>query len=86
LRIALALGAAVLLSGCATLASLEQRVMNGSMTSSVVGESDDFIVVSVHGGETAEGLARTHLGDVGKSWMIEDFMGARTFARGQQGW
>jgi hypothetical protein len=84
MRIALVLGVAVLLSGCATLASLEQRVMSGSMAGSVVGESDDFIVVSANGGETAEGLARTHLGDAGKSWMIEDFMGGRTFARGQQ--
>jgi peptidoglycan/xylan/chitin deacetylase (PgdA/CDA1 family) len=40
--------------------------------------------VSAGGGETAEALARTHLGDAGKAWMIEDFMGARTFARGQQ--
>ena len=74
----------MLLSGCATLATLEQRVMSGSMAGSVVGESDDFIVVSANGGETAESLARTHLGDAGKSWMIEDFMGGRTFARGQQ--
>ena len=40
-------------------------------------------MVAAKGGETAEGLARTHLGDANKSWMIEDFMGARTFARGQ---
>jgi peptidoglycan/xylan/chitin deacetylase (PgdA/CDA1 family) len=73
----------VLLSGCATLASLQQRVMATSMAGTAVGESDDFIVVSAKGGETAERLARTHLGDASKSWMIEDFMGARTFARGQ---
>jgi peptidoglycan/xylan/chitin deacetylase (PgdA/CDA1 family) len=54
------------------------------MAGDAVAESDDFIVVSASGGETAEGLARTHLGDAGKAWMIEDFMGARTFARGQQ--
>jgi peptidoglycan/xylan/chitin deacetylase (PgdA/CDA1 family) len=73
----------VLLTGCATLASLQQRVMAVSRAGTAVGESDDFIVVSAKGGETAEGLARTHLGDAGKGWMIEDFMGARTFARGQ---
>jgi peptidoglycan/xylan/chitin deacetylase (PgdA/CDA1 family) len=54
------------------------------MTSTTVAESDDFVIVVAKGGETAEGLARAHLGDAGKSWMIEDFMGARTFARGQQ--
>ena len=57
--------------------------MATSMAGTAVGESDDFIVVSAKGGETAERLARTHLGDASKSWMIEDFMGARTFARGQ---
>jgi peptidoglycan/xylan/chitin deacetylase (PgdA/CDA1 family) len=73
----------VLLSGCATLASLQQRMMVISMAGTAVGESDDFIVISAKCGETAEGLARTHLGDANKGWMIEDFMGARTFARGQ---
>jgi peptidoglycan/xylan/chitin deacetylase (PgdA/CDA1 family) len=73
----------VLLSGCATLASLQQRVMAISMAGAAVGESDDFIVLAAKGGETAESLARTHLGDANKSWMIEDFMGAPTFARGQ---
>jgi peptidoglycan/xylan/chitin deacetylase (PgdA/CDA1 family) len=53
------------------------------MAGTALGESDDFIVVAAKGGETAEGLARTHLGDANKGWMIEDFMGARTFARGQ---
>ena len=49
-----------------------------------VGESEDFIVVHAKGGETAEGLARAHLGDASKSWMIEDFMGAHTFRAGQR--
>jgi len=80
---ALALAAALLLSGCATLTSLQQRAMVAVMTSTTVGDSDDFVVVVAKGGETAENLARTHLGDAGKSWMIEDFMGTRTFARGQ---
>jgi peptidoglycan/xylan/chitin deacetylase (PgdA/CDA1 family) len=72
----------VLLGGCATLASLQQRAMAAS--SSTVGQTDDFVVVVAAGGETAESLARTHLGDAAKGWMIEDYMGARTFARGQQ--
>jgi peptidoglycan/xylan/chitin deacetylase (PgdA/CDA1 family) len=46
-------------------------------------ESDDFVVVVARGGETAESLAARHLGDAGKAWMIEDFMGARTFTAGQ---
>lgn len=49
-----------------------------------VGESEDFIVVHAKGGETAEGLARAHLGDASKGWMIEDFMGAHTFGAGQR--
>ncbi|HEY7518534.1 MAG TPA: polysaccharide deacetylase family protein [Methylomirabilota bacterium] len=52
--------------------------------SAAVAESDDFVVVVAQGGETAESLARAHLGDAARSWMIEDFMGARTFRRGQQ--
>lgn len=82
---ALALAAALLLSGCATLTALQQRAMAAVVrTSTTVGESDDFLVVVAKAGETADDLARTHLGDAGKSWMIEDFMGTRTFARGQQ--
>ena len=48
-----------------------------------IGESDDFIVVLARGGETAEALARTYLGDPGKAWLIEDFTGRTTFAAGQ---
>ena len=84
MRAALALLAAALLGGCATVGALQQRMVTASVAGKVIGESDHFIVVSARSGETAEGLARTHLGDAGKSWMIEDFMGARTFTRGQQ--
>jgi peptidoglycan/xylan/chitin deacetylase (PgdA/CDA1 family) len=45
--------------------------------------SDDFIVVIAKAGDTAESLAAQHLGGRDKSWMIEDYMGARTFAAGQ---
>lgn len=79
---ALVLAAALLLSGCAGLPS---RLGAATMLpAATVGESDDFIVVFARGGETAEGLARAYLGDAGKSWMIEDFMGARTFGAGQR--
>jgi peptidoglycan/xylan/chitin deacetylase (PgdA/CDA1 family) len=47
-------------------------------------KSDDFIVVTANAGDTAESLAAQHLGAAGKSWMIEDYMGARTFTAGQR--
>jgi peptidoglycan/xylan/chitin deacetylase (PgdA/CDA1 family) len=47
-------------------------------------KSDDFIVVTAKAGDTAESLAAQHLGAAGKSWMIEDYMGARTFTAGQR--
>jgi peptidoglycan/xylan/chitin deacetylase (PgdA/CDA1 family) len=71
----------LLLSGCAALAAVQRAV---TPPSAAVAESDDFVVVVAQGGETAESLARAHLGDAARSWMIEDFMGARTFRRGQQ--
>ena len=82
MRIVLTLAVALLVSACAGLTS---RLTPASFVAgTAVGESDDFIVVVAQGGETAEGLARTHLGDASKSWMIEDFMGARKFTAGQQ--
>jgi peptidoglycan/xylan/chitin deacetylase (PgdA/CDA1 family) len=47
-------------------------------------KSDDFIVVTAKAGDTAESLAAQHLGAANKSWMIEDYMGARTFTAGQR--
>ena len=76
------LSAALLLAGCASLVSSVRD--NALGAGAVVGESEDFVVVTARGGETAEALARVHLGDPGKSWMIEDFMGARRFASGQR--
>jgi peptidoglycan/xylan/chitin deacetylase (PgdA/CDA1 family) len=81
-RLALAL---LLLGGCAGVRTLVDRpfaVVLGA--SSVVGESDDFVVVQAQGDETAETLARAYLGDPAKAWMIEDFTGTRTFKAGQQ--
>ena len=45
--------------------------------------SDDFIVVIAKAGDTAESLAAQHLGGAARSWMIEDYMGTRTFTAGQ---
>jgi peptidoglycan/xylan/chitin deacetylase (PgdA/CDA1 family) len=46
--------------------------------------SDDFVVVVAKAGDTAESLAAQHLDSASKSWMIEDYMGARTFTAGQR--
>jgi peptidoglycan/xylan/chitin deacetylase (PgdA/CDA1 family) len=46
--------------------------------------SEDFVVVTAKAGDTAESLAAQHLGAANKSWMIEDYMGARTFTAGQR--
>jgi peptidoglycan/xylan/chitin deacetylase (PgdA/CDA1 family) len=47
-------------------------------------ESDDFVVTWAKAGDTGESLARRYLGDPRKAWMIEDYMGAREFAPGQE--
>jgi len=66
---------AVLVVGvCATLGSAVATAASGAK---VVGESDDFVVVVPVREETAEALARAHLGDPSKAWMIEDFNGGR---------
>jgi peptidoglycan/xylan/chitin deacetylase (PgdA/CDA1 family) len=46
--------------------------------------SEDFIVVTAKAGDTADSLAAQHLGAASKGWMIEDYMGARTFTAGQR--
>jgi len=46
--------------------------------------AEDFIVVVAKAGDTAESLAAQHLGSAGQSWMIEDYVGARTFTAGQR--
>jgi len=46
--------------------------------------SDDFVVVLARAGDTPESMAAQFLGDKGKSWIIEDYMGTRTFTPGQQ--
>jgi peptidoglycan/xylan/chitin deacetylase (PgdA/CDA1 family) len=66
--------------GCATVAPAP----DASKAAPAVGRSEDFVVVVAKAGDTAESLAAQHLGDRAKAWMIEDYMGARTFAAGQQ--
>jgi peptidoglycan/xylan/chitin deacetylase (PgdA/CDA1 family) len=71
------------LSGCATLA-LGGNGVAASSDGVVVGESDDFVVVVPSRAATADALARTHLGDASKGWMIEDFNGRRVFRAGER--
>lgn len=74
----------IVVAGCASVDTAGSGRRDTS-TAAVVGESDEFlVVVATRDGETAEALARTFLGDAGKSWMIEDFNGARAFAAGQR--
>ena len=74
----------LVLGGCASLGAWTGRAPARS-TAAVVGDSEDFIVVVVaKERESAEVLARTHLGDATKAWMIEDFNGgARVFKIGR---
>jgi peptidoglycan/xylan/chitin deacetylase (PgdA/CDA1 family) len=47
-------------------------------------ESRDFVVTMAKSGDTPETLAARYLGDPKKRWMIEDYMGTRTFIEGQE--
>ena len=78
------LAAVAMLTGCASL-DIARNGHRETSTAAVIGESEDFIVVvATRDDETADALARTYLGDAGKSWMIEDFNGAREFKAGQR--
>ena len=80
----LAGGGALVVAGCAALGTGSTAAPVKS-TAALVGESDDFVVVIAKRGETAEALARKHLADAAKAWMIEDFNnGARAFTAGQR--
>lgn len=88
-------GAIMLLAaGCATAPSAPdtsvtgpERKPPGAAKAERAGQafaSEDFLVVVAKEGDTAERLASQHLGDPAKSWMIEDYMGTRVFAAGQE--
>jgi peptidoglycan/xylan/chitin deacetylase (PgdA/CDA1 family) len=47
-------------------------------------ESEDFVVALAKEGDTADSLARRHLGDATKAWLIEDYNGAAAFAAGRE--
>ena len=47
-------------------------------------ESPDFIVTVAKPGDTSESLATRYLGSPAKAWMIEEYVGARSFAPGDE--
>ncbi|MGH7309928.1 MAG: polysaccharide deacetylase family protein [Candidatus Rokuibacteriota bacterium] len=47
-------------------------------------ESEEFIVTLAEAGDTPEKLAARYLGDASRAWLIESYMGARTFTPGQE--
>src|SRR5439155_19511777 len=57
---------------------------SGSVKVADTFESRDFVVTLAKSGDTPETLAARHLGDPKKKWMIEDYMGTRTFSEGQE--
>jgi peptidoglycan/xylan/chitin deacetylase (PgdA/CDA1 family) len=81
---------ALLAAGCATAGTATTSAPPTSspppppVSGTVLGESEDFVVLIAREGDTAEALAQAHLGDPGRAWMIEDFNSARVFAAGQQ--
>jgi len=80
-RNALALSVALVLCACATPAP-SGRAKPGP--ESVVHRSNDFIVLTAAKGDTPAALARRHLGDAAKAWVIEDFNNVREFTPGQE--
>jgi peptidoglycan/xylan/chitin deacetylase (PgdA/CDA1 family) len=47
-------------------------------------ESEDFVVTFAKPDDTPETLAARYLGDAARAWMIEEYMGTRTFSAGQE--
>ena len=66
----------LMLGGCASLEPAAKPDA-AAPPSTVVGESDDFVVVVARRDVSAESLAQTHLADPSKAWMIEDFNGGK---------
>jgi peptidoglycan/xylan/chitin deacetylase (PgdA/CDA1 family) len=84
------LAAALVLTACATASSPTPATPGAAAPpppASPPGaafESEDFIVTLAQTGDTAEKLAARYLRDPGRAWLIETYMGARTFAAGQE--
>jgi peptidoglycan/xylan/chitin deacetylase (PgdA/CDA1 family) len=84
------LGAALMLAACATAMpgptpeASRAESPPPPATASGTFESDEFIVTLAQAGDTAERLAARHLGDARRAWLIESYMGARTFKAGQE--
>ncbi|MGH7312657.1 MAG: polysaccharide deacetylase family protein [Candidatus Rokuibacteriota bacterium] len=88
------LGATLLLTACATTLSPAPDAPRvggpppaappAAASPGVTFESEEFIVTLAQSGDTAETLAARYLGDPGRAWLIETYMGARTFTAGQE--
>lgn len=79
----------VMATACATAAPTEPTASppppaRAAEVLPTVFESEHWIVTFARAGDTAESLARRHLGDADKAWMIEDYTGKRTFVEGQE--
>lgn len=80
-----AVGWLLMLAGAWGAASpITEAAAQSALPLTEVFESEEFIVAFARPGDTAETLAARHLGDASKAWMIEDYMGSRTFAPGQE--
>jgi len=73
---ALPIAMLIVFGGCASLAPAPTPEAAVPAVT-VVGESEDFVVVVARRDVSAETLAQTHLADAAKAWMIEDFNGGK---------
>jgi peptidoglycan/xylan/chitin deacetylase (PgdA/CDA1 family) len=93
-RSALVLGLVLVAAACSTTRQAQTPTESGPTAQqppagpgardTEVFESRDFVVTKARPGDTPETLAARHLGDPRKKWMIEDYMGVRTLAEGQE--
>lgn len=74
---------ALLASACATAPTAPETAQRAAPTGETF-RSEDFVVAIAKPGDTPESLAAQLLGDKAKAWVIEDYMGTKTFTAGQQ--
>ncbi len=87
LRSFVLLFAALLLSACGAVSEPPKDSMQRgpvpSGASSILAESEDFVIVVPAAGDSFESLAAKHLGDAGKGWMIEEYNELNALTPGQ---
>ena len=79
----LALSLALVLCACTTPPT-SPGGRGRSAGESAIHRSDDFIILTANKGDTGASLARRHLGNAAKAWVIEDFNNTKNFAPGQE--